>query len=154
RMRVLLIGGGGREHALAWKLAQSPQVRRLIAAPGNPGIARWADCVNLKDIDIELLVALAARERIDLTVVGPELPLSLGLADRFRDAGLRIFGPSKAAARLESSKVFAKDLMARHGIPTARFSSFSDAAAARRFCRELGAPLVVKADGLAAGKGA
>jgi phosphoribosylamine--glycine ligase len=153
-MNVLLIGGGGREHALAWKLAQSPQVRRLIAAPGNPGIARWADCVKVKDSDTELLVALAAREGVDLTVVGPELPLSLGLADRFREAGLRIFGPSRAAARLESSKAFAKDLMARHGIPTARFATFSDATAARRYCRELGAPLVVKADGLAAGKGA
>ena len=153
-MRILLIGGGGREHALAWKLAQSPSVTRLYAAPGNPGIAQWAECVRLKDSDTELLVALAARERIDLTVVGPELPLSMGLVDRFRDAGLRIFGPTQAAARLESSKVFAKDLMFRHGIPTARYSSFTDGVAARRYCRELGAPLVVKADGLAAGKGA
>ena len=152
-MRVLLIGSGGREHALAWALARSPRLTRLIAAPGNPGIGRHADCVNVKETAIEQLVALAARERVDLTVVGPELPLALGLADRFREARLRIFGPSMAAARLESSKAFAKDLMARHGIPTARFSTFSDAAAARRFCRELGAPLVVKADGLAGGKG-
>jgi len=153
-MKILLIGGGGREHALAWKLAQSPHVTRLYAAPGNPGIAQWADCVRLKDSDTELLVALAARERIDLTVVGPELPLSMGLVDRFHDAGLKIFGPTKAAARLESSKVFAKELMVRHGIPTARYGSFTDSGEARRFCRELGAPLVVKADGLAAGKGA
>ena len=153
-MKILLVGGGGREHALAWKLAQSPHVTRLYAAPGNPGIARWADCVRLKDSDTEFLVALAARERIDLTVVGPELPLSMGLVDRFQEAGLKIFGPTRAAARLESSKVFAKELMARHGIPTARFGSFTDGGEARRFCRELGAPLVVKADGLAGGKGA
>jgi phosphoribosylamine---glycine ligase len=153
-VRVLLIGGGGREHALARALALSPQLTRLIAAPGNPGIAHYADCVNVKDSASEQLVALAARERIDLTVVGPELPLALGLADRFREAHLRIFGPSRAAARLESSKAFAKDLMARHGIPTARFGTFTDAAVARRYCHELGAPLVVKADGLAGGKGA
>jgi phosphoribosylamine--glycine ligase len=153
-VRVLLIGSGGREHALARTLALSPGLTRLIAAPGNPGIAHYADCVNVKDSATEQLVALAGRERIDLTVVGPELPLALGLADRFRQAGLRIFGPSAAAARLESSKAFAKDLMARHGIPTARFATFSDADGARGYCRELGAPLVVKADGLAGGKGA
>ena len=153
-MRVLLVGGGGREHALAWKLAQSPKLTRLIAAPGNPGIARYGECLPLKDTAVEPLVALAARERIDLTVVGPELPLALGLADRFREARLPVFGPSAAAARLESSKVFAKDLLARHGIPTAHFQTFSEVEAARRYCRELGAPLVVKADGLAAGKGA
>jgi phosphoribosylamine--glycine ligase len=152
-MRVLLVGGGGREHALAWKLAQSPRLSRLIAAPGNAGIARHADCVPLKDTAIEGLVALAARELVDLTVVGPELPLALGLADRFREARLRIVGPGAAAARLESSKAFAKDFMARHGIPTAHFRAFTEAAGARAYCRELGAPLVVKADGLAAGKG-
>jgi phosphoribosylamine--glycine ligase len=153
-MRVLLVGGGGREHALAWTLARSPRLDRLIAAPGNPGIARHAECVSVKDSAIEELESLARRERVDLTVVGPELPLALGLADRFREAGLRVFGPSAAAARLESSKAFAKDLMARHRIPTARFRTFSESPAARRFCRELGAPLVVKADGLAGGKGA
>jgi phosphoribosylamine---glycine ligase len=153
-VRVLLVGGGGREHALAWKLAQSPRLDRLIAAPGNPGIASHAECVALKDSAIEDLVALAARERVDLVVVGPELPLSLGLADRLREAGMAVFGPSQSAARLESSKAFAKDLMARYGIPTARFRIFQDAAAARGFCRELGTPLVVKTDGLAAGKGA
>ena len=153
-MRVLLVGGGGREHALAWKMAQSPRLTRLIAAPGNPGIARHAECVALKDTAVDELVALARRERIDVVVVGPEVPLSLGLGDRLRQAGLGVFGCSQAAARLESSKVFSKGLMARYGIPTARFETFEDAAAARRFCRELGAPLVVKADGLAAGKGA
>ena len=153
-MRVLLVGGGGREHALAWKLAQSPRLGRLVAAPGNPGIARHAECAAIRDDKIDDLVALARRESADLVVVGPELPLSLGLADRVREAGLAVFGPSQAAARLESSKAFSKDLMERYGIPTARFKIFQEAAAARRFCRELGAPLVVKADGLAAGKGA
>ena len=152
-MKLLLIGGGGREHTLAWKLAQSPRLTALVAAPGNPGIARHARCVSIKDGDVEALRDLALRERVDLTVVGPELPLALGLADRFRERGLAVFGPSQAAARLESSKAFAKDLMARHGIPTARFRAFTDAAAARGWCRELGVPLVVKADGLAAGKG-
>ena len=155
-MRVLLVGGGGREHALAWKIAQSPRLHRLVAAPGNPGIARHAECVPIKDNAIEDLVALAKRERADLVVVGPELPLSLGLADRLSAAGLAVFGASMAAARLESSKVFSKGLMSRYDIPTARFGTFqdTDSAGARSFCRELGAPLVVKADGLAAGKGA
>jgi phosphoribosylamine--glycine ligase len=153
-MTVLLVGGGGREHALAWKLAQSPRLRRLIAAPGNAGIGAIAERAAVKDSAIDDLVALARRERVDLVVVGPELPLALGLADRLRAAGIAVFGPSAAAARIESSKAFAKDLMARHGVPTARFCTFTDAAAARGYCRELGAPLVVKADGLAAGKGA
>jgi phosphoribosylamine--glycine ligase len=150
---VLLVGGGGREHALAWKLAQSPRLGRMIAAPGNPGIAAHARCVAVKDTAVDELVALARRERPGLVVVGPEAPLALGLADRLRAAGFAVFGPSRAAARLESSKAFAKDLMARHGIPTARFRTLHDAEGARRYCRELGAPLVVKADGLAAGKG-
>jgi phosphoribosylamine--glycine ligase len=150
---VLLVGGGGREHALAWKLAQSPGLGRMVAAPGNPGIAAHARCVPIKDTAIDQIVALAQQERPDLVVVGPETPLALGLADRLRAVGLAVFGGSAAAARLESSKAFAKDLMARHRIPTARFGTFRDAAAARRYCRELGAPLVVKADGLAAGKG-
>jgi phosphoribosylamine--glycine ligase len=153
-VKVLVVGGGGREHALAWKLAQSPRLTRLYAAPGNPGIAAHADCVPVRDTDLDDLVALARRERVELAVIGPELPLSLGLRDRLSDAGVSVFGPSQAAARLESSKAFAKDLMARYGIPTARFRVFQNADAARRFCRELGAPLVVKADGLAAGKGA
>jgi len=150
---VLLVGGGGREHALAWKLAQSPGLGRMIAAPGNPGIAAHARCVPVKDTAIDDLVALALQERPDLVVVGPEMPLALGLADRMRAAGFAVFGGSAAAARLESSKAFAKELMARHRIPTARFGTFREAVAARAFCRELGAPLVVKADGLAAGKG-
>ena len=153
-MKILVVGGGGREHALAWKIAQSPLVDTLLAAPGNPGIARHARCV---DIGVDAhgdLVDFARRERIDLTVIGPEAPLVAGLADRFAEAGLTVFGPSGRAAALEGSKAFSKDLMRRYGIPTARFSTFDDAAGARRFCRELGAPLVVKADGLAAGKGA
>jgi phosphoribosylamine--glycine ligase len=150
---VLLVGGGGREHALAWKLAQSPGLGRLIAAPGNPGIAAHARCVPIKDTAVDDLVALALEERPDLVVVGPEMPLAMGLADRMRAAGFAVFGGSAAAARLESSKAFAKDLMARHRIPTARFGIFREAVAAQVFCRELGAPLVVKADGLAAGKG-
>jgi len=153
-MKVLLVGGGGREHALAWKLAQSPRLTRLYAAPGNPGIAAHADCVPVRDTDLDELVALARRERVELAVIGPEVPLSLGLRDRLSDAGVPVFGPSQSAARLESSKAFAKDLMALYGIPTARFRVFQDADAAKRFCRELGAPLVIKADGLAAGKGA
>ena len=153
-MKVLLVGGGGREHALAWKLAQSPRLTRLYAAPGNPGIAAHADCVPVRDTDLDGLVALARRERVELAVIGPEVPLSLGLRDRLSDAGVPVFGPSQSAARLESSKAFAKDLMALYGIPTARFRVFQDADAAKRFCRELGAPLVIKADGLAAGKGA
>ena len=152
-MRVLLVGGGGREHALAWKIAQSPALDELIAAPGNPGIARHARCLPIKDDQVDDLVAAARRERVDLVVVGPELPLSLGLADRAREAGLAVFGPGQAAARLESSKTFAKDLMARHHVPTAGFEVFDALEPARAHCRRLGAPLVVKADGLTAGKG-
>ena len=153
-MKALLVGGGGREHALAWKLAQSPLLSGLVVAPGNPGIARHGRCVPVRATAVDDLVALAAAERVDLVVVGPEAPLALGLGDRLRAAGLAVFGPGAAAARLESSKAFAKDLMARHGIPTARFRVFDAPVPARAFCRELGAPLVVKADGLAAGKGA
>jgi phosphoribosylamine--glycine ligase len=153
-MKVLIIGGGGREHALAWKIAQSPLVDAVFAAPGNPGIARHASCVDISADAPDDLVAFARRERIDLTVIGPEVPLVAGLADRLAAAGLIIFGPSARAAAIEGSKVFAKDLMLRHGIPTARFSTFDEPDRARRYCRDAGAPLVVKADGLAAGKGA
>jgi phosphoribosylamine---glycine ligase len=153
-VRVLLVGGGGREHALAWKLAQSPRVTALLAAPGNPGIAQHARCLEIGAEDIDGLLRAAEHERVDLTIVGPEAPLVAGLADRFADKGRAVFGPTAAAARLEGSKAFAKALMMRHGIPTARFETFDDIGRARRFCRELGAPLVVKADGLAAGKGA
>ena len=153
-MRVLLVGGGGREHVLAWKLAQSPRLTALLAAPGNPGIARHARCLGVGAEDLDGLVQTVERERVDLTVVGPEAPLVAGLADRLTAKGHAVFGPTSAAAALEGSKVFAKTLMVRQGIPTAHFETFDDVARARRFCRALGAPLVVKADGLAAGKGA
>jgi phosphoribosylamine---glycine ligase len=153
-MRVLLVGSGGREHALAWKIAQSPLVEHLWAAPGNPGSARHARCLDLVADDADGLAGFATGHGVDLVVVGPEAPLVAGLADRLRTAGLAVFGPGAAAAAIEGSKAFAKALMAREGVPTARFATFDDPAAARRYCRELGAPLVVKADGLAAGKGA
>jgi phosphoribosylamine--glycine ligase len=153
-VNLLVVGGGGREHALCWKLAQSPKLSRLVAAPGNPGIARHAACVAVSVDDHDGIVRLAERERADLVVVGPEVPLVAGLADRLRDKGFAVFGPGAAAAALEGSKAFAKDLMTRAGIPTARYGTFTEAAPARAFCRELGAPVVVKADGLAAGKGA
>jgi len=153
-LRVLLVGSGGREDALAWKLAQSPRLGALYAAPGNPGIARFGECVPIRVDEIAALADLAERERIDLTVVGPEVPLALGLADALEARGRPVFGPSRAAAALESSKVFAKGLFVRHGIPTARFGTFDDPAAARAFVGELGGRAVVKADGLAAGKGA
>jgi phosphoribosylamine--glycine ligase len=153
-MKVLLVGGGGREHALAWKLAASPLVDALYVAPGNPGIARHARCVPIAvDAHAELL-GFAERERIDFTVVGPEAPLVAGLADRFAERGLLVLGPAAAAARLEGSKAFAKALMRDHGVPTAAFATFTDHTAALQHCRDVGPPLVVKADGLAAGKGA
>lgn len=152
-MKVLVIGGGGREHALVWKIAQSPLVEKLWCAPGNPGIARQAECVPLAIEDIDGLLRFARENGVDLTVVGPELPLTLGIVDRFQAAGLAIFGPSQAAARLEGSKVFCKDLMAKYGIPTAAYGTFTDREAAVAFIRRRGAPIVVKADGLAAGKG-
>lgn len=153
-MRILIIGGGGREHALAWKIAQSPLLETLFAAPGNPGIARHARCVDIGVDAHDELVDFARRERVDLTVVGPEAPLVGGLADRLAAAGLAVFGPGARPAAIEGSKAFAKDLMERHRIPTARFSTFDDPDRARRYCHDIGAPLVVKADGLAAGKGA
>ncbi len=153
-MKVLVVGGGGREHALAWKLAQSPHLGALYVAPGNPGIAEVARCVPLAVDAIAELAAFAVGERIDLTVVGPELPLTLGLVDHFTERGLRVFGPTRAAAELEGSKVFAKSLFARYGIPTARFGAFDDPRKAREFVHALGGRAVVKADGLAAGKGA
>lgn len=153
-MRVLVVGGGGREHALAWKLAQSPRLSKLYAAPGNPGIACVAECVPIRDDATAELAELGSRERIDLTIVGPEVPLAQGLVDRFTERGLPVFGPTQAAAQLEASKVFAKTLFARHGIPTARFGTFENPAEARAFAWQLGGRAVVKADGLAAGKGA
>jgi phosphoribosylamine--glycine ligase len=152
-MNILVIGGGGREHALVWKISQSPLAEKIWCAPGNPGIAALAECVPLAVDDLDGLLDLARRERIDLTVVGPEIPLTLGIVDRFQAAGLTIFGPSKAAARLEGSKVYCKDLMTRCGISTAAYGTFTDHAQAVAFIRRQGAPIVVKADGLAAGKG-
>ena len=154
-MRVLLVGSGGREHALAWKIARSPQLDELLCAPGNAGMQAEpaTRCVDLGAEDIDGLVALARDEEIDLVVVGPEAPLCAGLADALRAAGVAVVGPAAAAARLEGSKVFAKRLMQRCGVPTARFEVFDDAAAARAFVRAEPGPWVVKADGLAAGKG-
>ncbi len=152
-MKILVIGGGGREHALVWKLRQSPRVRNVYCAPGNAGIAQDATCVSLKISDHSALIAFAETEKIDLTVVGPDDALAAGLVDAFQARGLRIFGPTQAAARLESSKVFAKAFMERHGIPTARSRSFDDSAEAHRYCQKLNYPLVIKADGLALGKG-
>lgn len=152
-MNVLLIGSGGREHALAWKIAASPLLTKLYAAPGNPGIAGEAELVQLSPEDHGAIVAFCRARAIDLVVVGPEAPLVAGLGDRLREAGIRVFGGSGAAARLEGSKGFTKDLCARYGIPTAAYGRFSDAAAARAHVRRNGAPIVVKADGLAAGKG-
>ena len=152
-MKVLVIGSGGREHALAWKLAQSPKVQTVYVAPGNGGTALDEHLKNVAISDVKALAEFAAKEKIALTVVGPEGPLAAGVVDEFRERGLRIFGPTKEAAQLESSKAFAKDFMKRHGIPTAAYDTFSDAAAAHAYVDKLGAPIVVKADGLAAGKG-
>ena len=154
-MKLLVIGSGGREHALAWKLAQSPRVSEVIVAPGNAGTATEAKCRNaaVKVTDLDGLLKLAQDEGIALTVVGPEVPLVAGVVDRFRDAGLRIFGPTAAAAQLEGSKAFAKDFLARHGIPTAFYAVHTEVDAALAYVREKGAPIVIKADGLAAGKG-
>lgn len=152
-MKLLVIGSGGREHALAWRLAQSPKVQKVYVAPGNAGTAREDGLENLPITAIHDLVAFARDHEIHATVVGPEAPLAAGIVDAFRAADLRIFGPTQAAARLESSKDFAKQFMARHGIPTAKFQTFTDAAAAHAYVDREGAPIVVKADGLAAGKG-
>ncbi|MEI6557283.1 MAG: phosphoribosylamine--glycine ligase [Rhodospirillaceae bacterium] len=152
-MKVLVVGSGGREHALAWKLAASPLCGKLYCAPGNAGITAVAECVAISADDIDALVDFARRTDIDLVVVGPEAPLVAGLVDRLEGVGIKAFGPSAAAAALEGSKGFMKDLCARHGIPSAGYGRFSDANAARAFVALKGAPIVVKADGLAAGKG-
>jgi phosphoribosylamine--glycine ligase len=152
-VNVLVVGGGGREHALAWKLAQSPRVARVFVAPGNAGTARDSQLINVPLEAVGSLVAFARREKIALTIVGPEGPLAAGIVDEFRAAGLPIFGPTQAAAQLESSKEFAKNFMVRHGIPTAAYETFTDAAAAHAYVDAHGAPIVIKADGLAAGKG-
>jgi len=152
-MRILVVGGGGREHALVWKIAQSPRVKKIYAAPGNPGMDGLATCVSVAAEDIGGLTALARQEEIDLTVVGPEAPLAAGLADAFKAEKLRVFGPDAAGARIESSKAFAKRVMARAGVPTAAYREFTDYAEADAYVRRLDKPCVVKADGLAAGKG-
>ena len=154
RVRILVVGAGGREHALAWKLAQSPLAEAVFAAPGSAGIARVATCLaNVSALDAPALIAAAREQRIDLVVIGPEDPLALGVGDRLREAGFLVFGPSAAAARLEASKGFARDFMARHAIPHPRFARCADLASAQREVRARGGKCVVKADGLAAGKG-
>ena len=152
-MKVLVVGGGGREHALAWKLAQSPKVQSVHVAPGNGGTALDGRLTNLDLTDVSALRAWAQAQQIALTVVGPEQPLAAGIVDEFRAHGLRVFGPTRAAAQLESSKAFSKAFMKRHGIPTADYEAFTDAAQAHAYIDRMGAPIVVKADGLAAGKG-
>ncbi len=154
-MKILVVGSGGREHALAWELAQSPRVAEVLVAPGNAGTAREARCRNVpvRASDIDGLLELAIDERVELTVVGPEGPLVAGIVDRFRARGLRIFGPTAAAAALEGSKAYAKDFLARHRIPTAYYAVFDDVELALQHVRDVGAPIVIKADGLAAGKG-
>jgi phosphoribosylamine---glycine ligase len=154
-MRVLIVGGGGREHALAWRLSREPDVTAILCAPGNAGIASVARIAAVDPADPDALLALTERESVDLTVIGPELPLDRGVVDRFRAAGRRVFGPPRAAAQLECSKVFAKGFMSRHGIPTARYLVCASSADARRVIAsgEFGFPVVLKADGLAAGKG-
>ena len=154
-MKILVIGGGGREHALAWKIAQSPKAGKIFVAPGNAGTARELKCENIAIAaeDVDVLLHFAQKNKVDLTVVGPEAPLVLGVVDKFRAAGLRVFGPTKNAAQLEGSKAFTKDFLARHKIPTAAYGNFTDVAAAEAYIKKSGAPIVVKADGLAAGKG-
>jgi phosphoribosylamine--glycine ligase len=152
-MRILVVGGGGREHTLVWKLAQSPRVKKIFCAPGNPGIRSLAECVDIQADDIDNLCRFAMENRIDLTVVGPEKPLTDGIADLFAQNGLRVFGPKRAAARLEGSKAFAKEMMVKFNVPTAGYEVFSSAEKAREYILKLGTGIVVKADGLAAGKG-
>jgi phosphoribosylamine--glycine ligase len=152
-MKVLIIGGGGREHALAWKVSQSPRVRKIYAAPGNAGIAQLAECAPVKAEDIPGLLSFAQSKAIDLTIVGPEGPLSMGIVDEFQKAGLPVFGPSRKAAEIEANKAFTKDLMKKYRIPSADYGVFTDKAAAEDYVRRTGAPIVVKAAGLAAGKG-
>jgi len=152
-MKVLVIGGGGREHALAWKLSQSERIQKVYVAPGNGGTARDPNLVDVPITDVKALREWAQQEKIELTVVGPEAPLAAGVVDEFRAHGMRIFGPTQAAAQLESSKAFSKAFMQRHGIPTAVYETFTDPVQAHAYIDKMGAPIVVKADGLAAGKG-
>lgn len=152
-MKVLVVGGGGREHTMVWKIKQSPRVKEVYCAPGNAGIAKDAVCVPISAEDVEALLKFALENKIDLTVVGPEAPLTLGIVNEFRAAGLRIFGAERQAAEIEGSKVLAKEIMYKYNIPTAKYADFTDSAEAIAYIKENGAPCVVKADGLAAGKG-
>ena len=152
-MKVLVVGSGGREHALAWKIAQSPLVEHVYCAPGNPGVAQVGECIDISANDIPALIRFSHEKEIGLAVIGPEDPLAAGIVDRFETEGLRAWGPSAKAAQLEASKAFAKRIMAKYGIPTAEYAEFDRAAAAKEYVRKQGAPIVVKADGLAAGKG-
>jgi len=152
-MKLLVIGSGGREHALAWRLAKTPGLQKVFVAPGNAGTARERELENVNLSDPEALADFAARQRVHLTVVGPEAPLAAGIVNVFRARGLKIFGPTREAAQLESSKDFAKRFMARHNIPTARYRTFTDRVAAQAYIDQQGTPIVIKADGLAAGKG-
>ncbi|MBQ2035989.1 MAG: hypothetical protein II218_08785 [Peptococcaceae bacterium] len=147
-MKVLVVGSGGREHALVWKISQSPMVDKIYCAPGNAGIGEMAECVAIKAEDLDGLLDFAVQNEIGLTVVGPEVPLTMGIVDKFQEKGLKIFGPSGRAAEIEGSKTFAKDLMAKYGIPTEKYGAFTFAAEAKAFLAEVGLPCVVKADGL------
>jgi phosphoribosylamine--glycine ligase len=152
-MKVLVVGGGGREHSLVWKIDQSPRVSKLFCAPGNAGIAQMAECINISATDLEALATFAGKSGVDLTVVGPEIPLTMGIVDIFEERGLRIFGPHRDAAEIEGSKVFCKDLLSKYGIPTAHYRTFEDRDETAEYIHSIGTPVVVKADGLAAGKG-
>lgn len=152
-MKILVIGSGGREHAIVWKISQSSKITKIFCAPGNPGIAEIAECVNIKADDVNGLKAFAIKEGIDLTVVGPEQPLTIGIVDEFESSGLKIFGPTKKAAEIEGSKAFSKDLMQKYNIPTAGYKVFDNADEAKNYAEKHHPPVVVKADGLAAGKG-
>jgi phosphoribosylamine--glycine ligase len=154
KMKILVVGGGGREHTLVWKIAQSPLVKKIYCAPGNAGISQLAECVPIQDTGIDALLKFADRKQIDLTVVGPEAPLALGIVDTFQSQGLSIFGPSKRAAEIESSKIFTKYLMEKYRIPTAAYKTFDKYDEAKKYLEYVSIPIVIKADGLAAGKGA
>ncbi|UNC91517.1 phosphoribosylamine--glycine ligase [Candidatus Contubernalis alkaliaceticus] len=152
-MRILVVGGGGREHTLVWKLKQSPLVEKIYCAPGNAGISEYAQCVPISVEDLRGLVEFAEEQKIDLTIVGPEAPLAEGIVDLFQGRGLKIFGPNKQAAKLEGSKVFAKELMVKYNIPTAEYKTFTNPEEAEQYIKKVGTPIVIKAEGLAAGKG-
>ena len=152
-MKVLMIGSGGREHALAWKISQSPFLTKLYAAPGNAGIAKLAECVSIQPDDLRQLCDFVKKERIDLTIVGPESPLVAGIVDLFQKEGLKIFGPTQAAAKLEGSKAYAKDLMTKYGVPTADYQIYTNINEAKHYVIESEMPVVIEADGLAGGKG-